>query len=173
MATPYIGEIRMFGFDFPPRGWATCAGQLLAINQNQALFSLLGTTYGGNGQTTFALPDLRGRAPIHVGHGPGLGSRSLGEQGGTQQHTLLSSELPQHTHLVQVAGAPTTGAPAGDVVLAAPTGSQLFRSGSGPSAPLAATTAAQTGGNQPHPNMQPYAVVNISIALQGIFPSRN
>jgi microcystin-dependent protein len=172
MATPFLGEIRMFGFDFPPRGWATCAGQLLAINQNQALFSLLGTTYGGNGQTTFALPDLRGRAPIHVGQGPGLGSRSLGEQGGTQQHTLLASELPQHTHLVQVAGAPTTGTPAGNV-LAAPPGSQLFRSGGGPSAPLSPAAVAQAGASQPHPNMQPYAVVNISIALQGIFPSRN
>jgi microcystin-dependent protein len=173
MATPYLGEIRMFGFDFPPRGWATCAGQLLAINQNQALFSLLGTTYGGNGQTTFALPDLRGRAPIHVGQGPGLGLRSLGERSGEEQHALIVTELPQHTHFVQVAGAPTTGTPAANVVLAAPTGSRLFRSGAGPSTALSPTAVAPTGGSQVHPNMQPYAVVNISIALQGVFPSRN
>ena len=173
MATPYLGEIRMFGFDFPPRGWAVCAGQLLAISQNQALFSLLGTTYGGNGQTTFALPDLRGRAPIHAGNGPGLVARVLGERSGEEQHTLITSELPQHAHLAQVAGAPTTGTPAGDVVLAAPAGSRLFRSGTAPSATLAAASVGLSGGGQPHPNMQPYAVMNISIALQGVFPSRN
>ncbi len=173
MATPFIGEIRMFGFDFPPRGWATCAGQLLAISQNQALFSLLGTTYGGNGQTTFALPDLRGRAPVHHGQGPGLAPLALGERAGEEHHTLIASELPQHTHLVQVAGAPTTGTPAGNTVLAAPTDSHLFRSGSGSSTNLAPSALAVAGSTQPHPNMQPYVVVNISIALQGVFPSRN
>ncbi|HEX7770324.1 MAG TPA: tail fiber protein [Dokdonella sp.] len=173
MATPFIGEIRMFGFNFPPRGWATCAGQLLSIAQNQALFSLLGTTYGGNGQTTFALPDLRGRAPIHYGQGPGLGQRTLGETGGEELHTLSLTELPQHTHQVQVAAAPTTGTPGGNVVLAAPTGSRLFRDGGAPSTLLSPTALATSGGSQAHPNMQPYTVVNISIALQGIYPSRN
>jgi microcystin-dependent protein len=168
----YIGEIRMFGFDFAPRGWATCAGQIMPIQQNQALFSLLGTTYGGNGQTTFALPDLRGRAPIHVGQGPGLSNYQQGEVGGVQTRTLTPAEMPSHTHLVRAANAPSTGVPAANAVLATPTTSQLFRTGAAANVPMAPTVGF-AGGNQAHENMQPFTVLNFSIAIQGIFPSRN
>lgn len=169
MTQPYISEIRMFSFDFPPRGWAMCAGQLLSIAQNQALFSLLGTTYGGNGVTTFALPDLRSRVPLHMGqHG---GSNYVpGQQGGTESVTLTSNQLPQHTHSMLATATPTTGDPAG-ALLASPTAGKPYRSGS-PSAQLA-TSVGVTGGNQPHPNIQPYLTVNFAIAIQGRFPSRN
>lgn len=173
MSEPFIGEIRMFGFNFPPRGWANCSGQILSIAQNQALFSLLGTTYGGNGTTTFALPDLRGRAPIHTGQGPGLSNRLQGERAGEETHTLISSEMPSHSHPVNVASAPTTGTPAATALLAAPTTSQLFRSGAAPDVALSAAVVGPAGGNQPHANLQPFVVINFSIALQGVFPSRN
>lgn len=163
----------MFGFDFPPRGWATCSGQILPIAQNQALFSLLGTTYGGNGVTVFALPDLRGRAPIHTGQGPGLSNRTQGERAGEETHTLISSEMPSHPHLMNVANAPTTGNPAAAALLAAPATSQLFRSGAAPDVTLSAAAVGSAGGNQPHANLQPFVVINFSIALQGVFPSRN
>ena len=172
MSEAYIGEIRMFGFNFAPRGWATCSGQIMPIAQNQALFSLLGTMYGGNGQTTFALPDLRGRAPLHVGQGPGLANRTQGEVGGTEASMLALNEMPQHTHLMRAGDAPSTGTPAANTVLAAPTTGRLFRSGAVADATLA-PTAGFAGGNQPHENMQPFTVVNFSIAIQGIFPSRN
>lgn len=173
MTTPYLGEIRMFGFNFAPHGYALCAGQLMAIQQNTALFSLLGTYYGGNGVTTFALPDLRSRAPIHVGMGPGLSGRVQGQIGGEEGHTLNLNEIPQHNHLVQVGGTPTTGVPDGTTVLAAPASAKLFRQGGSPSVSLSPSDIALTGNNQPHSNLQPYLVVNFSIALQGIFPSRN
>lgn len=172
VTTPFLGEIRMYGFNFAPRGWAACDGQVLSISQNSALFALLGTMYGGNGQTTFALPDLRGRAPIHVGQGPGLSSRVQGQQVGEEQHTLIVSEVPLHNHSMRAAGVPTTGTPASTAVLAAPDTSRLYRSGTSPDT-LLAPTIMPTGGNQPHLNMQPFTVVNFSIALQGIFPSRN
>lgn len=169
MTQPYISEIRMFSFDFPPRGWATCAGQILAIQQNQALFSLLGTTFGGNGVTTFALPDLRSRVPVHVGQLAGGSNYVLGEQAGTENVTLLQTQLPQHTHLMQVAGAATTGDPTG-ALPATPAANKAYRSGS-PNTQLAST--GFSGSTFPHPNIQPYLTVNFAIALQGIFPSRN
>lgn len=164
-----MSEIRMFSFDFPPRGWAKCDGQLLAIAQNQALFSLLGTTFGGNGVQTFALPDLRSRVPLHMGSSPGTSNRVLGERGGEENHTLTVNELPQHTHLMQAAGAATTGDPNG-AILAAPATSKPYRSGT---ADGTLAGIAPNGGNQAHPNIQPYLTVNFAIALQGIFPSRS
>jgi microcystin-dependent protein len=167
---PFIGFIGMFGFNFPPRGWALCNGQLLSIAQYTALFSLLGTNYGGNGQTTFALPNLQGRMPMHFGQGPGLSPRSIGEVSGQENVTLLSTEMPTHTHALGAATTPgTTDAPAG-AVPARPASSipQYAAAADGVMAP---TQAA--GGNQPHNNMPPYLALNFSIALEGIYPSRN
>jgi len=166
MSDPFLSEIRLFSFNFPPKGWALCNGQLLPINQNQALFSLLGTTYGGNGQTTFALPDLRGRVPIHQGNG-----FTLGQRGGEEAHTLTVSELPTHTHTLN---ASTTAANGIDN----PTGRVLGGANDLYHTPASLTTmnggtVATTGGSQPHPNMQPYGVLNFGIALVGIFPSHN
>ena len=164
MGTPYIAEIRIFSFNFAPKGWAQCNGQLLPINQNQALFSLLGTTYGGNGQTTFALPNLQGRIPVYVGQGI-----VLGQSAGEATHTLIQSEMPQHTH-------PVTGSSTA-ANLGPPTGN-LWATGNAAYSPTANTTMSpacitNAGGNQPHENMPPYTTLNICIALQGIFPSRN
>lgn len=166
MAEPFLSEIRLFSFNFVPKGWATCNGQLLPINQNQALFALLGTTYGGNGQTTFALPDLRSRVPIHVGSG-----HTLGETGGEQAHTLSIGELPQHVHAMN--GSTTASGGSDD-----PTGrflgsaSNLYHSPASLQ-PMNPGTIANTGGSQPHQNMQPFLALTFGIALQGIFPSRN
>ncbi len=164
MAEPFLAEIRIFSFSFPPKGWAACNGQLLPINQNQALFSLLGTTYGGNGITTFALPNLQGRVPVHVGN-----SIVLGESAGEASHTLIASEMPAHTH-------PATGSstPAN---LGDPTGN-LWAMGNAAYNPTPNTTmnpasVLPVGGNQPHENMSPYLTLNFCIAMQGIFPSRN
>lgn len=170
MSSTFIGEIRAFGFTFAPRGWALCNGQLMSIAQNTALFSLLGTTYGGNGQTTFGLPDLRGRAALHFGQGPGLSARSQGEVSGTESHTLLSTELPAHNHAVSQptsSGEKTTNRPAGAV----PARGGAYSTGTPDGS--SALTVGPAGGSQPHNNMQPYLVVNYCIALQGIFPSRN
>jgi microcystin-dependent protein len=167
MAEPFLSEIRMFSFGFAPRGWALCNGQLLPINQNQALFSLLGTTYGGNGQTTFALPDLRSRVSIHDGNG-----HVLGEHAGEENHTLITQEMPAHAHpVVASSNAPNSTDPTG-AFWASNTGKKPY------SANLATTMSAgatptPAGGNQPHNNMPPYLVINFCIALQGIFPSRN
>lgn len=170
MTQPFISEIRMFSFDFPPRGWATCAGQILPIQQNQALFSLLGTTFGGNGVQTFALPDMRSRVPLHPGQLSGGSNYVLGEQAGTESVTLLQTQLPQHNHFMQAAGAATTGDPTG-AIPATPTANKAYRGGA-PNVQLA-TSTNPSGGTQPHPNIQPYLTVNFAIALQGIFPSRN
>ena len=165
MAEPFLSEIRIFSFVFAPKGWALCNGQLLPINQNQALFSLLGTTFGGDGRVNFALPDLRGRAPIHVGSG-----HTLGEKGGEQAHTLSISELAAHTHPVNVNN--NTGnvtVATGAVIAKAP--ANTF----GPAASLVAMAASSVlgvGGSQAHLNMQPYLVLSFGIALQGIFPSQ-
>ncbi len=166
---PFIGQIMAVGFNFPPRGWAACEGQLLPINQNQALFSLLGTTYGGNGQTTFALPDLRGRVPISSGNGPGLTPHTLGERSGAASVTLLQQQLPSHNHPAATASPATGNAPA--TAMPAPGGAQLY--GTPGAATLAADALTDVGGNQPHPNQQPYLGVLYVIALEGIFPSRN
>jgi microcystin-dependent protein len=166
MAEPFLSEIRLMSFDFAPKGWAQCNGQLLPINQNQALFSLLGTTYGGNGSTTFALPDLRGRVPIHVGSG-----HTLGEVGGEQAHTLSVAELPTHTHLVNASSSATGGsATANGNVLGG--GNNVYRD-SGPLTTLNPGTITNVGGSQAHLNMQPFLTLTFCIALQGIFPSTN
>jgi microcystin-dependent protein len=166
MTEPFIAEIRIVAFNFAPRGWALCDGQLLPINQNQALFSLLGTTYGGNGQTTFALPDLRGRSPVNPGT-----QITLGERGGEENHTLTTPEMPAHTHPVNGDAADASATtPAGNVWAAST--SNPFSS-SAPNTVLSAASVGTAGGSQPHNNLQPYTVVNFVIALTGIFPSRN
>jgi len=165
LADPFLSEIRIMSFIYPPRGWALCNGQLLPINQNQALFSLLGTTFGGNGQTNFALPDLRGRVPIHVGS-----AHTLGERGGEQAHTVAVAELPQHVHVMN--GSSTNAdvvSPTDNVVAQS---SQLY----GPPAQMTALDPSSNGargGSQAHLNMQPFLTLSFCIALQGIFPSPN
>jgi microcystin-dependent protein len=168
MAEPFLAEIRMFSFSFPPRFWALCDGQLLPINQNQALFALLGTTYGGNGTTNFALPDLRARAPIHVDTGGG-GSFSLGQRGGEQTHTLSIAELPVHSHTASGSLSPPNQGSAAGGYWAAGAGAYSSLSGS----TMSASAIASAGGSQPHANFPPYCVINFCIALQGIFPSPN
>lgn len=165
MAEPFLAEIRLMSFVFPPKGWALCNGQLLPINQNQALFSLLGTTFGGDGRVNFALPDLRGRTPIHVGSG-----HTLGERGGEQAHTLSVAEMPTHTH-------PLTGS-ASDAGAIVPTANVVGRSSQlyGPPVQptsLGPTSGSSAGGSQAHLNMQPFLTLSFCIALQGIFPSPN
>jgi microcystin-dependent protein len=165
MAEPFLSEIRLFSFNFAPKGWALCNGQLLPINQNQALFALLGTTFGGDGRVNFALPDLRARVPIHVGDG-----FTLGERGGEQAHTISTAELPQHIH--QLNGSTTasggTDNPTGNFVGSA---SNLYHTPASPTA-LNPGTIANRGGSQAHLNMQPFLTLNFGIALQGIFPSQ-
>lgn len=166
MSEPFLSEIRMMSFGFAPRGWALCNGQLLPINQNQALFSLLGTTYGGDGRVNFALPDLRGRVPIHTGSG-----HTLGERGGEQAHTLNIAELPTHTHILN--GTTNTGnipVPTGNILADSP--SQLYAA-PGNLTSLSPGSVVNTGGSQAHLNMQPFLTINFCIALQGIFPSPN
>lgn len=179
---PFVGEIGLVGFNFPPRGWAICNGQLMSISQNTALFSLLGTTYGGDGRVTFGLPNLQGSTPIGFGQGPGLTSRILGEAGGTTSITLLQSEMPAHTHTLGAGlktGAPPTTANAVASLPATATGTDFLYADTASStdymAPLAVNLDTQTsilGGDQPHNNMQPYLTVLMVIALQGIFPQR-
>lgn len=177
MSEPFIGEIIMFGGNFAPRGWAFCNGQILSIAQNTALFSLLGTTYGGNGQTTFALPDLRGRVPISAGQGPGLANYNLGQVSGAETATLLVQNMPAHTHGVNAASAtptPALSSPAGNLLGPPGRGGPAIYSPTGPSpAQMHASMIASSGGSQPFSIVQPYLVVNFIIALQGIYPSRN
>ena len=174
MSEPFLGEIRIFAGNFAPRGWAFCQGQLLAISQNTALFSLLGTTYGGNGQTTFALPDLRGRSPVHWGSGPGLPPVSLGEQGGSETVTLIASQMPAHSHAVRASSelanaiAVDNGLPGAKV-----RGGLDIYTASGSPVALAAGTVSNTGATQPHSNLQPALALSLIIAVEGIFPSRN
>ncbi len=167
MAEPFLSEIRIVSFNFPPKGWAFCNGQLLPINQNQALFSLLGTTYGGDGRVTFALPDFRGRTPIHQGNG-----HILGEKGGTQNQTLSINEMPSHHHLIHLNNAQGTPQPASAQMLSASGDEKRFSTSQTSMVASSAKNITNTGGSQPHPNMQPYLVLNFCIALQGIFPSR-
>lgn len=183
MANYYMGEIRMFGCNFAPQGWAFCHGQLLSIAQNTALFSLLGTTFGGNGTTTFALPNLQGRLPMHFGNGPGLTPRALGEVGGLETTTLIGTNLPPHTHSISATGsmACSSGAgnsdnPTGNI----PTGSSTDEnytapaSATGTMAPLTVTgTSGSTGNGSAFSNMPPFLAVNFCIALQGIYPARS
>ena len=172
MSQPFLGEIRLFPYNFAPRGWAFCNGQLLAIAQNTALFSLLGTTYGGNGQTTFALPDLRGRVPISSGQGTGLSNYDLGQVGGAESFTLLATQLPAHNHPVAPPCStddPNAGSPKNN--FPATVGTAIYSTTS--NASMGAGTTGTTGGGQPVPNIQPYLTLNYCIALQGIFPARN
>ena len=167
MAEPFLSEVRIFSFEFAPKGWALCNGQLLPINQNQGLFSLLGTTFGGDGRVNFALPDLRGRVPIHVGSG-----HTLGERGGEQAHTLSIAELPQHTHVAQGSSAAGNAFVPTSNLLAKIEGVDAYQTANNLVA-MSASTVANTGGSQAHLNMQPFLTLNFSIALQGIFPSPN
>ena len=168
MAEPFLAEIRLFSFSFAPLGWALCNGQLLPINQNQALFSLLGTTYGGNGTVNFALPNLQARAPIHFGTGGG-GSYSLGQVGGEQAHTLSIAEMPAHSHTASGnSNPPNQGSAAGGYCAA---GAGAYSSSAGSA--MSASAIASAGGGQAHTNFPPYCVINFCIAIQGIFPSQN
>ena len=179
MSSPFLGEIRAFGFNFAPKGWTMCNGQQLSIQQNAALFSLLGTQYGGNGVTTFALPDLRGRTAVNQGQGPGLSSYVIGEVTGTETVTLISTQMPQHNHLWAANNAlgdhpsPLNNFLSGAKIPTNNTPVPTYAAPGGATVPLATAMIGLNGGNQPHQNMQPYLVVTYCIALQGIFPSRN
>lgn len=173
MAEPFVGEIRMFAGNFAPRGWAFCDGQLLAISQNDALFSLLGTIYGGDGQSTFALPDLRGRLPVHAGTGSGLSPRQLGQRSGAESVTLTANEMPAHVHPSATTAPAGAGDPGGRRV--GNTGdTAIFAAGAAaPDVAMSAATGGNTGGSQPHSNLMPFLCVSFIIALFGIYPSRS
>ena len=171
MASPFVAEIRIFPFNFAPKGWAWCDGQLLPLSQNTALFSLLGTTYGGNGKSNFALPDLQGNAPMHPGQGPGLSLHDLGETGGSETVTLLESEIPAHAHVLR--------ASVDDADVAIPTPARILAKASAnmylvgnQNTAMAPEGLAPAGGDQPHNNLQPYLTFYFCIALQGVFPPR-
>ncbi|MGH9459366.1 MAG: phage tail protein [Thermoanaerobaculia bacterium] len=170
MAEPFLSEVRLFSFNFAPKGWAFCNGQFMPINQNQALFSLLGTTYGGNGQTNFALPDLRGRTAIHTGSG-----FPLGQQGGETAHTLNVAEMPTHIHQGRgTSAAASTADPTGNLFGSTPSAiGPIYSKTSTNLASMNGAAIGNQGGSQPHENMQPYLTINFCIALQGIFPTRN
>lgn len=171
MSEPFLAEIRIVGFNFAPRGWALCDGQILPISQNQSLYSLLGTTFGGDGSTSFALPDLRGRTPIHVGASNGGGSHPLGQKAGEETHTLSAAEIPQHTHPLQATNdIGTATAPQANVLAEA---SLPVYSSFSTGVAMGTGSVQNVGGGQAHENMQPYLVLNFCIALQGLFPSRN
>jgi len=173
MSEPFVGEIKMFGGNFAPRGWALCDGQLLAVSQNDALFSLLGTIYGGDGRTTFALPDMRGRVPIHQGHGPGLSSRQIGSRFGTETETLTQAQMPAHTHDFVASDNPTSsGYPASNLLSNADGENMYSAAAATHDRSLNEATVSSTGGGQAHDNMMPFQCVNFIIALVGIYPSR-
>lgn len=174
MASPYLGEIKIVAFNFAPKNWALCNGQQLSIQQNTALFSLLGTMYGGNGVTTFALPNLQSRVPIHFGQGPGLSNYTQGEVGGAETVTLNSTQLPQHTHLLNgTTGTANKRPPAGHTFAADTASIANFYAAPANQVALAAPSVTTAGGNQPHSNLQPYLAVLFCICLAGVFPSRN
>lgn len=172
MADPFVAEIRIFPFNFAPKGWAFCDGQLLPLSQNTALFSLLGTTYGGNGKSNFALPDLQGRAAMQPGQGPGLSLHDLGETGGSETVSLLESEIPSHSHTfrVNVLDIADTNVVSPNASFALSSGGTLYQSAG--NTMMADQTLAPAGGDQPHNNMMPYLTFNFCIALQGVFPPR-
>jgi len=171
MSSPFIGEIRIFGGNFPPAGWAFCDGSLIAISENTALFQLIGTTYGGDGQTTFALPDLRGRVPMHQGSGLGLANRTIGEAGGVETVTLTTNQIPIHSHApLAVSGSGNQATPQNGVW--AGSANSLY-SPNAPSLALNATLGSVVGGGQPHDNLMPFLAISFIISLFGIFPTQN
>jgi microcystin-dependent protein len=170
MSDPYVGDIRIFGGNFAPLGWAFCDGSLLQISENEVLFQLIGTTYGGDGQETFGLPDLRGRVPIHMGQGAGLSNRILGEVGGVESVTLTTQQIPSHNHGVGAASGATGTTPAGAVPGAVTAGARYFAGSPSDTVPMANSGAA--GGSQPHDNMAPFLCVSFIISLFGVFPSQ-
>ncbi len=174
MADPFVAEIRIFPFNFAPRGWAWCDGQLLPLSQNTALFSLLGTTYGGNGKSNFALPDLQGRAVMQPGQGPGLSLHDLGESGGSETVTLLESEIPSHSHALSPMNEGATANLASTSFASRPfgRGNNLYSTATSPLVAMNANMLGPTGGDQPHNNMMPYLTFYFCIALQGVFPPR-
>ena len=175
MADPFVAEIRIFAFNFAPKGWAFCNGQLLPISQNTALFSLLGTTYGGDGKSTFALPDMQGNAPMHPGQGPGLSLHDLGETGGSEFVTLLQSEMPLHTHAINdhAADSADTPAPGPNFIIAKSAGGTAYQSTTNANLTnFNPQMLSVAGSSFPHNNMQPYLTLNFNIALQGVFPPR-
>lgn len=172
MSEPFVGEIRMFAGNFAPRGWAFCDGQLLAVSQNDALFSLLGTVYGGDGRTTFALPDMRGRIPVHMGQGPGLSNYALGTKGGAEGVTLAVSQLPSHNHTLQAASDAANRKDAQSNLLGRSTSINLY-TGDAPEGALASAAISNAGGSQVHGNLMPFLCVHFIIALFGIYPSRH
>jgi len=172
MTDPFVAEVRIFPFNFAPRGWAFCNGQLLPISQNTALFSLLGTTYGGNGQSTFALPNLQGSAVMQEGQGPGLSQRVLGETAGSETVTLLQSEIPAHSHGLTAQNVPGDTSSPGAAAYSRVIGATPYQPPGGPQVAMSPQAVAPAGGSQPHNNMQPYLTLNFCIALQGIFPPR-
>jgi microcystin-dependent protein len=169
MSTPYVGEIRLFAGNFAPIGWMFCQGQTISIAENEVLFQLIGTTYGGDGQTTFSLPDLSGRVPVHQGQGPGTSSRTLGELGGTETVTLLASQMPAHTHALHASTAVATGTAPGGALLAT-TAVASYDPGAAATA-MAASAVGPAGGSQPHENMAPTLALSYIISLFGIYPS--
>lgn len=173
MSEPFVGEVRMFAGNFAPRGWAFCDGQLLAVSQNDALFSLLGTIYGGDGRTTFGLPDLRGRLPLHAGHGPGLSDRRLGAKGGAEKVTLTVNQLPSHSHQFSATTSNATdNSPSSTMTVAKGVGFDPYIASSA-NVPMASNTVSSIGGSQSHTNLMPYLCVHFIIALFGIYPSRH
>ena len=171
MGQPFIGEIRLFAGTFAPIGWEFCNGQLMPISENDALFTLIGTTYGGDGQQTFALPDLQSRVPLHMGQGPGLQSYQIGEQAGVESVTLTTNQTPSHSHAFLASTAPGgSNTPQGNVV-ATPSVTKLYRLAT-PSDPMAANLISPTGGSQPHENLMPYVAINYIISMFGVFPSQ-
>lgn len=174
MADPFVAEIRIFPFGYAPKGWAFCDGQLLPLSQNTALFSLLGTTYGGDGKSSFGLPDMQGNTPMHPGEGPGLSTHFLGEMSGTTTVTLLETEIPLHPHTVMAAGALGNRTTPQDNAISRPTGSTPFvpASTNPPIVKMAAGVITPSGGSLPHNNMQPFLTLNFCLALQGVYPPR-
>ena len=170
---PFVAEIRIFPFNFAPKGWAFCDGQILPISQNTALFSLLGTTYGGDGKSNFALPNMQGNAPMHPGQGPGLSLHDLGETSGSETVTLLESEIPAHSHGVQAQNVPLgdVATPGGNT-LSRPASGNLYASATTSVVPMAPQAITPAGGDQPHNNLMPYLTLNFCIALQGVYPPR-
>lgn len=165
---PIIGEIKMFAGNFAPRSWALCNGQLLAVNSNTALFSIIGTTYGGDGRTTFGLPDLRGRVPIHFGDGPGVRPYKIGQKGGVESVTLNSNQMPSHHHGLVAGSNVSQSSPSGGLI-----GSQGAFSSNSPGSTMGSSAVQNTGGGLPHTNLQPYLCINFIIAIHGVFPSRS